>query len=686
MGASTSSAATTASASARRAARDAAHAAWVVTPPSPDALAALDGGIATATAALSSGAVSAEALTLASISRVHGVGHTLNAITHELFSSALASARASDARRAAGATLGLLDGVPVSIKDVFDVAGEDTTNGLAARAGIAATTDSAVVSALRAAGAVIVCKTNVPQALMVPESDNNIFGRTLHPENADRTPGGSSGGEGAIIAARAVCAGVGSDIGGSIRIPASFCGLVGFKPTPARVPHRGMPAPRPNGLDGQCAILPVAGPLAHSVDDAAALARVLFSPDAARGVGGAAWIAAGPTQPWDDAAFVRARSKRLVFALLPQDGFFALSPPCARALADAAAALRTAGHTVVPLDTAAAGIDLRAAAVSYFALLGADGALREFRSGLEGEALHPMYAELLRLASIPDVLRPAIGATLRAMGQTRLADVAVAARARSTCEWWALVAERNALVGRMCAALAAINADAILAPSLAVPAFRHGQSKHLAAACAGAFLFNTLGFPAGVVPAGRVRADECVYVPGDGEKDDFAAAAAVALEGAEGLPLAVQVAGPPYADEATLGALAVVEAALTMAAETSSYVTPQDGDNEVVCIRGGLMTRGEARRLGPQSIVKAAPHTPLSGPFFSRDLHVSARAHVNALLSAEGFYSSAHSGDSGAVIAAAVDALERGGSVKVAAAAADARRAHAGGVEGNGRD
>jgi fatty acid amide hydrolase len=106
----------------------------------------------------------------------------------------------------------------------------------------------------------------------------------------------------------------------------------------------------------------------------------------------------------------------------------------------------------------------------------------------------------------------------------------------------------------------------VLAPALAVPAFKHGQSKHLAAACAPAFLFNLLGWPAGVVPVpGRVRADECVYTPGTGEGDDFAAAAAAALDGAAGLPVAVQVAGPPYADEATLGALAALEAALAAA-------------------------------------------------------------------------------------------------------------------------
>ena len=393
MGAATSSPAAAAAAAARRAELDAAHDAWAVAPASPAALAALDGGVAAAAAALASGAVTAEALALASIARVHGVGRALNAVTHELFPSALAAARASDARRAANAALGPLDGIPVSVKDVFDVAGEDTTNGCAARAGARAAADSAVVAALRAAGAVIVCKSNVPQALMVPETDNNIFGRTLHPADPARTPGGSSGGEGALVAARAVCAGVGSDIGGSIRIPAAFCGLVGFKPTPARVPARGMPAPRPRGLDGQCAVLPVAGPLARSVDDAAALARVLLAPAAARARGGAAaaWTAAGPAQPWDEAAFARARGRELVFAVLPQDGFFALAPPCARAVADAAAALRAAGHTVVDFDAAAAGVDLQAAAVSYFALLGADGALREFRSGLEGEALHPMY-------------------------------------------------------------------------------------------------------------------------------------------------------------------------------------------------------------------------------------------------------------------------------------------------------
>jgi fatty acid amide hydrolase len=260
--------------------RAAAHAAW--RPPSPEpptlplARRLLLGTASGMCSALRDGRVTSEALTYASCERVHAVGWALNATTHELFRSALADARDSDARRALGAPLGALDGLPISVKDVFEVQGEDTTAGLAARAFRTAARDGLLVRLLKNQGLVIICKSNIPQCLMVPESDNFIFGRALNPWAGERTPGGSSGGEGALVAAQCVPLGLGSDIGGSIRIPAAFCGVVGFKPTAARLTRRGMPAPRPGGLDGQNGVLPTAGPLARCVGDVCLLQAALL--------------------------------------------------------------------------------------------------------------------------------------------------------------------------------------------------------------------------------------------------------------------------------------------------------------------------------------------------------------------------------------------------------------------------
>ena len=312
-------------AASRALARADAHAAYSPTKPSSaEARAVLSLSAVEQAAALAANRVTSEALVLASIERVHSVGWTLNAVTHELFESALRDAKASDARRAAGARLGPMDGIPISIKDVFDIEGADTTQGLAVRCFKNASADGLIAALLRARGAILICKSNVPQCLMVPETDNAIFGRCLNPWAADRTPGGSSGGEGALISARCTAMGLGSDIGGSIRIPALFTGICGFKPTADRCTQHGMPAPRPGGFDGQNGVLAVAGPLARTCADLELFLSELLREGESSQWAGASGIpgdASVPPLAWSSAAVAACKGKKLRVGVLLADGF-----------------------------------------------------------------------------------------------------------------------------------------------------------------------------------------------------------------------------------------------------------------------------------------------------------------------------------------------------------------------------
>lgn len=168
-----------------------------------------------------------------------------------------------------GAALGPLHGVPVTVKDSFDMAGVPTTCGSRFFSNLPAREDSTAVGRLRKAGAIILGKTNCPEFLLNYETDNYVRGRTNNPWNLERTPGGSSGGESAAIAAFMSAGGIGSDGGGSIRIPAHFTGIAGLKPTPGRVSAAGhLPEiSHPGGLLG------VAGPMARTAADV----RLLFS-------------------------------------------------------------------------------------------------------------------------------------------------------------------------------------------------------------------------------------------------------------------------------------------------------------------------------------------------------------------------------------------------------------------------
>ena len=216
---------------------------------------------------LESGDVTSEILVRVYSNRCHEVGYGLNNVTEECYDEALEAARRSDAKRAAGEPLGLLEGIPVSIKHHIDQVGFDSDCGTAARCNKPATKDSVVVQLLREQGAIPFVRSQIPQCLMVPESDNFVWGRSINPYDALRTTGGSSGGEGGLLASKASPLGVGTDIGGSIRIPAHFCGVFGFKPTPSRTSRKGVVAPRPHNVDGQHAIVSTVGPMGRCTDD-----------------------------------------------------------------------------------------------------------------------------------------------------------------------------------------------------------------------------------------------------------------------------------------------------------------------------------------------------------------------------------------------------------------------------------
>ncbi len=199
----------------------------------------------------------------------------LNAFTMVFEQEARAAAKRAEAAVTRGEPLGLLHGVPVTVKDSFDIAGYPTLCGSRFRRGHKAGSDATAVARLRAAGAIVLGKTNTPELLSAYETDNYITGRANNPWNLDRTPGGSSGGEAAAIAAFCSAGGIGSDGGGSVRVPAHFCGIAGLKPTPGRIPATGhFPAMNhPTGL------LAVAGPLARSAEDLRLLFAVLAGYD-----------------------------------------------------------------------------------------------------------------------------------------------------------------------------------------------------------------------------------------------------------------------------------------------------------------------------------------------------------------------------------------------------------------------
>ncbi|KIV95233.1 hypothetical protein PV10_02910 [Exophiala mesophila] len=258
--------------------------------------------------------------------------------TEFLFSEAIEQARQIDRWYAdTGEFVGPLHGIPISLKDNHDVKGVDSTVGWVGLIGKPAQEDSLAVQQYRTLGAIVYVKTNVPQSLMMSDSYNHVFGQSLNSLSRALISGGSSGGEGALIGARGSILGIGTDIGGSIRIPAALQGLYGLCPTVGRVPNR------ESAKDQKYIVRPVAGPMANSLSSIELFMEAYSTLEP--------WMVDPAIQPlpWNY-ELARLPKERLRIGYLVDDGVVAPHPPIQRAMHDVVRKLRQCGHEVVEWD------------------------------------------------------------------------------------------------------------------------------------------------------------------------------------------------------------------------------------------------------------------------------------------------------------------------------------------------
>jgi amidase len=286
--------------------------------------------------AIRAGHVSSLELTNRMLTRIGQHNPRLNAIVTLTADSAIARARAADEARSRGDWWGPFHGVPITIKDTYEVDGVRTTAGTPSLKDHVSPRDAVVVARLKRAGAVILGKTNVPVAAADWQSYNPIFGQSNNPWDLARTPGGSTGGGAAALAAGLSFLEPGSDLGGSIRIPSHFCGLFGHKPTLDLVPMRGHIPPPPGIPAGPPSTLPVAGPLARSASDLRAAMEVLGGPDEAE----------ARAYRWTLPAARNARLRDYRIGYVLDHPRCAVAPEVKEPLAAAVEALRKAGVTL----------------------------------------------------------------------------------------------------------------------------------------------------------------------------------------------------------------------------------------------------------------------------------------------------------------------------------------------------
>lgn len=436
-------------------------------------------------------------------------GRPLNALVQPRHEAARLEAAAIDARGG-----GPLAGVMASVKECFAVEGLATTLGLRSRMGLVDEASGEMVRRLSEAGAVVVGKANVPQAMLQFDSDNPVWGRTLHPSSAERGPGGSSGGDAALVAAGVVPLAVGTDLAGSMRQPAHACGITSILPSSAALG----PCETFDTMPHLTCVRPRAGFFARSVEDLAIVVDAILGRQAGL-------AASNDTLPplrigwWDET------------------GPIPPSPAVRRGVREAVGRLARAGLGPVAVSPTLA----HEAAWLHLAIVSSDGG-RAIRDLFGGERPLAGIARNLAMARLPRFVRPALSAAARLAGRDLESRALLETGPRSRRAFEDLVSRREVIRDRMAREwrdAAGRPLDAIVCPVFALPALRHQTAHAFMLAGMPCFLANLLDLPAGVVPVTRVRHDEC---HGRGRsRDPLLRLAAATDEGSEGLPIGVQV-------------------------------------------------------------------------------------------------------------------------------------------------
>ncbi|MBN2530354.1 MAG: hypothetical protein JXR76_28455 [Deltaproteobacteria bacterium] len=490
--------------------------------------------------------ISVEAIVSAHIRQINRVNGLLNAVIYPMFDEALAAARAADCQLAAGEARGQLFGVPMTIKDQYMVKGTPTWLGLAKALDPDGHREGPLVARLREEGAIFLGKTNVPQLCLTYLSDHARFGSACNPWNTARVPGGSSGGEAAIIAAKGSPLGLGGDMGGSLRVPAHKCGIHTIKPTGCRFPNDDSPL-FPDKLGAFAGFEPYTtqpGPMARHVDDLKLMMDALLT----RPLSSKTLHA---QTPWTPGPVAEARGLRIGY--YSSHPFFPASSGVQRVVNDAVEILKDIGFSVVPFEYPEFEDAFRIA----IRLISAAGA-NWINQALGRDAPTPVVKHLKTSLSMGKMMRGAMCGMLRKMGQATSAKLLADTAPSSANVFQRLTAERTEMRARFLHQMDAEHIDIIICPAFALPAVSHGDDVG-AMTMAGCYslIFNLLGNPAGVVAASRVRASETARRPA--AKDLIFKAAKKVDEGSEGLPLGVQVVGRYWREDQVLSVMKTLE-------------------------------------------------------------------------------------------------------------------------------
>ncbi|KAH7357367.1 acetamidase [Pyrenochaeta sp. MPI-SDFR-AT-0127] len=451
----------------------------------------------------------------------------INRLTEVFFQDAVIQANELDGYfEKNGCLVGPLHGVPMTLKDQFDVRGYDSTLGYVGRAFKPAAHDCVLVHMLKQMGAIVIAKSNLPQSIMWCETDNPLWGLTVHPRRPEFTPGGSTGGEATLLSLRGTIVGWGTDIGGSIRIPSHMNGLYGLKPSSTRLPYQGVSV----STEGQEHVPSVIGPMSRNLNSLIAVTKEVIDQSP--------WDhdpKCCPV-PWRAELFDETRSRPLVIAVMRDDAVVRPHPPISRVLHEVAVKLQEAGHEVVSWMPGTLHQECIDIMDQYYTADGGEDIRRDVQAG--GEPFIPHVEALVNK-----------GEAISVYEYWQLNKQKLAAQKRFFDLW----NSTKSATGKQI--------DVLLTPVMPHSAVPHRKCRWVGYTK----VFNFVDYPAAVIPAGQVSKEL------DGEAAESMAAYQPRnpldewnwnlfdLDTMDGMPIGVQVVARRLQEEKVLGAAKVID-------------------------------------------------------------------------------------------------------------------------------
>lgn len=421
-----------------------------------------------------------------------------NCLTEVMFDEALSEAAKLDLEFAQNPVAkGPLHGVPISLKDNYAVKGVDGTCGLIHRSFTPAKYTSSVVEVLVAAGGIPFAKTNVPQTMLSLECSNPLWGQTHHPLKRNFSPGGSSGGEAALIGSGGSILGMGNDIGGSLRIPSVFCGIYAIKPTFGRFSSSATPF----ASSGQDSIRPTNGPMARSIEDLEIAMTVLNQ----------AKDYYCPPLGWNASECAPKKTKYRI-GYISGLSFLDPLPYYERCMLETSESLRNEGHEIVPFSIP---IDLEGV-LAFYAILTADSFV-SIRKKLAGthfghEPVETTVKKMLLLSSLPNFVKKAIFYVLKlADKDSTFADILNVSGPKSVSDLWHWCLRKNIFLKKAMSAFEESKCDFFIFPGSVCASFEDGLFAHIQFVTSYTLIWNVLDLPVGVMPVSKISASDAAH-------------------------------------------------------------------------------------------------------------------------------------------------------------------------------